>query len=38
LAADEGVAVSMAHVLRAAKAEYSKLERPLTDAEVRGWS
>ncbi len=37
LAADEGVPVRMAHVLRSARAEYAKLEKPLTDAEVRGW-
>jgi hypothetical protein len=27
----------MKHVLRAAQTEYSKLEKPLTDAEVGGW-
>ncbi|HET7328223.1 MAG TPA: ATP-binding protein [Nocardioidaceae bacterium] len=37
LAADAGEPVGMAHVLSAARAEYAKLERPLTDAEVRGW-
>jgi SpoVK/Ycf46/Vps4 family AAA+-type ATPase len=32
LAADEGAEVGMAHVLRAARSEYAKLERPLVDA------
>jgi SpoVK/Ycf46/Vps4 family AAA+-type ATPase len=38
LAADAGEAVSMRHLLRAAQTEYAKLERPLTQAEVAGWS
>jgi hypothetical protein len=38
LAADAGEAVSMGHLLRAAQTEYAKLERPLTQAEVAGWS
>jgi hypothetical protein len=37
LAADEGQPVRMAHILRAARTEYAKLEKPLTDAEVGGW-
>jgi ATP-dependent 26S proteasome regulatory subunit len=37
LAAAAGQPVGMEHVLRAAQAEYAKLERPLTDAEVAGW-
>ncbi|MEH1942819.1 MAG: ATP-binding protein [Nostoc sp.] len=37
LAADAGEAVQMKHVLRAAQTEYTKLEKPLTDAEVGGW-
>ncbi|MBD1832605.1 ATP-binding protein [Cyanobacteria bacterium FACHB-472] len=37
LAADAGEAVMMKHILQAAKSEYLKLERSLTDAEVRGW-
>lgn len=37
LAAAAGQPVGMDHVLRAAQAEYAKLERPLTDAEVSGW-
>jgi ATP-dependent 26S proteasome regulatory subunit len=38
LAADAGEPVRMAHLLSAARAEYGKLERPLTDAEVGGWT
>jgi hypothetical protein len=38
LAAEAGEAVRMTHVLRAARAEYNKLEKPLTDSETRGWS
>jgi ATPase family associated with various cellular activities (AAA) len=38
LAADAEEAVGMGHILRAAQAEYMKLERPLTDQEVRGWT
>ncbi len=38
LAADEGSAVTMAHLLRTARAECAKLGRPLTDAEVGGWT
>jgi ATPase family protein associated with various cellular activities (AAA)/winged helix domain-containing protein len=37
LAADEDRPVGMAHLLRAARAEYAKLERPLTDSEIAGW-
>ncbi len=37
IAADAGEAVQMRHVLRSAKSEYVKLERPLTDAEIKGW-
>ncbi|HLO86905.1 MAG TPA: ATP-binding protein [Nostocaceae cyanobacterium] len=37
LAADAGEPVQMKHLLQAAKSEYAKLERPLTDAEVKGW-
>lgn len=37
LAADEERPVTMAHLLHAARAEYAKLERPLTDAEIAGW-
>jgi len=38
IAADGNESVSMAHLLRAARNEYAKLERPLTDAEIGGWS
>jgi hypothetical protein len=41
LAADAGAEgetpVGMAHILAAARREYAKMERNLTDAEVRGW-
>jgi len=35
--AENGGPVQMAHVLDAARNEYVKLERPLSDAETRGW-
>jgi SpoVK/Ycf46/Vps4 family AAA+-type ATPase len=38
LAADQGAPVQMPHLLAAARTEAAKLERPLTDAEVGGWS
>ena len=37
LAADAGEVVNMVHLLHAAHGEGSKRERPLTDAETRGW-
>jgi hypothetical protein len=37
LAADTGEPVRMTHLLRAAQSEYLKLEKPLTEAEVRDW-
>ncbi len=37
LAADEGAAVGMRHLLQAAHTEAAKRERPLSDAETRGW-
>ncbi|MGK2915378.1 MAG: ATP-binding protein, partial [Porticoccaceae bacterium] len=37
-AADAGEPVTMAHVLHAAHHEAGKRERPLTDAEIRGWA
>jgi len=37
LAADAGEPVRMRHLLRAARSEYAKLERQLTDAECRDW-
>ncbi len=36
-AAATGESVAMAHILRAARSEYAKLERPLTGAETDGW-
>ena len=37
LAAETGDLVRMAHVLRAARGEYAKLEKTLTEAEIGGW-
>ena len=37
LAADAGEPVRMAHLLRAARSEYAKLDQPLGETEVRGW-
>ncbi len=37
LAAEAVEPVRMYHLLRAARREYNKLERPLPEAEVRGW-
>ena len=37
IAADAQEAVQMKHILQAAKSEYTKLERPLTDGEVKDW-
>lgn len=37
LAAEAGEPVRMGHLLRAARSEYAKLEKPLTDAEIGGW-
>lgn len=37
LAADAGESVRMVHLLRAARSEYAKLEKSLTEAEVGGW-
>ena len=36
-AAETGGPVAMSHLLAAARGEYAKLERTLTDAETRGW-
>jgi ATPase family associated with various cellular activities (AAA) len=36
-AAEAGEPVRMIHLREAAKSEYAKLERPLTEAEIRGW-
>jgi hypothetical protein len=38
LAADEGGAVRMAHLATAARSEFLKLEKPLSDAEVGTWA
>jgi hypothetical protein len=38
LAAEAREPVRMSHVLRAARTEYAKLEKPLTEAEVEGWA
>ena len=38
LAAETSGAVHMAHLLQAAKLEAQKIERPLSEAEVRGWA
>jgi len=37
LAADAGEEVCMKHLLRAARSEYAKMEKPLTEAEIGGW-
>jgi len=37
LAADADEAVSMSHILHAARGEYAKLEKPLTEAETSDW-
>lgn len=37
LAADAGSEVTMGHLARAARSEYAKLEKPLTEAEIGGW-
>ncbi|HEY0100568.1 MAG TPA: ATP-binding protein [Pyrinomonadaceae bacterium] len=36
-AADTGEAVTMSHILRAARSEYDKLEKTLTESESGGW-
>jgi len=38
LAADADKPVRMTHLLRAARGEYAKLEKSLTDAEIGGWT
>jgi SpoVK/Ycf46/Vps4 family AAA+-type ATPase len=37
LAADAGEPVLMTHLLRAARSEYAKLEKPLSESEIEGW-
>ncbi len=36
-AAADGASVSMSHLLQAARQEYAKLEKPLSEADIRGW-
>jgi hypothetical protein len=38
LAADANEPVQMKHLLRSARTEYIKLDQPLTQSEVRGWT
>jgi hypothetical protein len=38
LAADADESVRMSHVLRAARTEYAKIEKALTEAEIGGWT
>lgn len=37
IAADENQPVKMVHLLKAAQGEYFKLERSMTESEIRGW-
>jgi hypothetical protein len=37
-AADDGEPVRMRHLLRAARNEYAKLEKPLSETEIGGWT
>jgi hypothetical protein len=37
IAADRSEPIRMCHILRAARHEYAKLEKPLTQIETRGW-
>jgi hypothetical protein len=37
LAANDGGAVRMGHILAAARSEYGKMEKPLSSAEISGW-
>jgi hypothetical protein len=37
LAASNGGAVTMGHLLQASRGEYAKLEKPLSESEIRGW-
>jgi hypothetical protein len=37
IAAEHGRPVTMSHVLRAARSEYAKLDRTLTETEIAGW-
>jgi ATP-dependent 26S proteasome regulatory subunit len=38
LAAEANEPVRMTHLLRAARSEYAKLEKPLTESEIGGWA
>ncbi|WP_299621919.1 ATP-binding protein [Pelagibius sp.] len=38
IAADQGDAIAMEHIYRAAAYEYAKMDRPLSPAETEGWS
>jgi hypothetical protein len=38
LAAHEGTAITMRHMLEASHTEYAKLDKPLSPAETRGWA
>ncbi len=38
LAADLGKPVQMGHLLQAARLEAQKIERPLSETEIRGWA
>ena len=38
LAAEEGGAVRMSHLARAARIEFAKIEKPLAESEIGGWS
>ena len=38
LSAEAGEPIGMAHLLEAAALEADKLERPISDAETRGWA
>jgi len=38
LAAHEGSAITMRHMLEASHTEYAKLDKPLSPAETRGWA
>ena len=37
IAADHNEPVQMKHILQAAKIEYTKLEKPMMDTEIKGW-
>jgi ATP-dependent 26S proteasome regulatory subunit len=37
LAMDAGEPIRMSHLLEAARREYLKIEKPLTETEIRGW-